>query len=332
MVEQRVNWIDALRGIGIFFVVFGHLNPNLFLETHIYSFHMFLFFFISGFLYTEKRDEMDLAYIGRKAKRLLIPFFFWNTAAVIVGFLLTPNQTVMQAISQLFYLQGSVSWNSPVWFFVVLFLTEAVYRLLSHINGKLRGAVILICLVLCLVFSIYRWRMPFGLNLLPASIFFYWLGHCFKEFNIRETWDKCSVLVKTGTLILCLGCNILFGIVWNVRISIYHGAFGAPFYTIIAGITGILFYMGIAGVCAGIKPLLYCGKNALPIMCIHYFIFNILDLVTNKLFGIEICQYRGTLKALVIALATISAILAVKWLLSKSKSRFSKGLIKSGII
>lgn len=62
---MRIEWLDSLKGFAIFLVVVGHavlgyLRAGTFPEyqwslqlTHdlIYSFHMPLFFLISGFLY-----------------------------------------------------------------------------------------------------------------------------------------------------------------------------------------------------------------------------------------------------------------------------------------
>lgn len=40
MRERRIN---LLKGIGLFFVCFGHIGPGVVLEKHVYSFHMPLF-------------------------------------------------------------------------------------------------------------------------------------------------------------------------------------------------------------------------------------------------------------------------------------------------
>ena len=48
---QRLTYIDTMKAIGIALIVFGHA-PGLdaSLKAFIYSFHMPLFFFISGVL------------------------------------------------------------------------------------------------------------------------------------------------------------------------------------------------------------------------------------------------------------------------------------------
>jgi fucose 4-O-acetylase-like acetyltransferase len=67
--NQRIEWIDVAKGIGIFLVIVGHLishdNFNL-LADYIYSFHMPLFFFLSGLCLNNNRTFVS--YVGRKAK------------------------------------------------------------------------------------------------------------------------------------------------------------------------------------------------------------------------------------------------------------------------
>ena len=43
---MRRKDIDILKGIGIILVVLGHVKPEMYVEKWIYSFHMFLFFFL----------------------------------------------------------------------------------------------------------------------------------------------------------------------------------------------------------------------------------------------------------------------------------------------
>ena len=49
---KRLNWVDQARGWSIFLVVYGHNFPVL--ESYIYSFHVPLFFFISGMFHKKE--------------------------------------------------------------------------------------------------------------------------------------------------------------------------------------------------------------------------------------------------------------------------------------
>ena len=53
-ISKRIEYIDIARGIGILLVVMGHNDFSLispFLFKLIYSFHMPLFFFMSGIFF-----------------------------------------------------------------------------------------------------------------------------------------------------------------------------------------------------------------------------------------------------------------------------------------
>ncbi|WP_231401566.1 acyltransferase family protein [Cupriavidus sp. WS] len=64
-------WVDCLKGLGIAAVVAGHVFSGLPAQL-IFLFHMPLFFFLSGYLFTVQRRRAE--YFARKARHLLIPY------------------------------------------------------------------------------------------------------------------------------------------------------------------------------------------------------------------------------------------------------------------
>lgn len=53
--QKRIDWIDIAKGIGIISVILGHLRTPLYISEMIFSFHMPLFFVISGYFYKERK-------------------------------------------------------------------------------------------------------------------------------------------------------------------------------------------------------------------------------------------------------------------------------------
>lgn len=90
----RFDYIDKLRGFAILLVVIGHIYlpytreaSNHPVAQMIYSFHMPLFFFISGFLceFTHKIEKNGyLNFVWRKAIALLVPYLFWLIAGDLI--------------------------------------------------------------------------------------------------------------------------------------------------------------------------------------------------------------------------------------------------------
>ncbi|UKI22304.1 MAG: hypothetical protein L6V88_07995 [Anaerotruncus sp.] len=49
--KSRLHWIDVLKGIGIIFVMLGHINSKITVVPWIYMVPAPLFFAISGFIF-----------------------------------------------------------------------------------------------------------------------------------------------------------------------------------------------------------------------------------------------------------------------------------------
>ena len=57
--KQRISYIDSLKGLGIILIVVGHIIPyESMLHVWIYSFHVPIFFIISGMLFKMKQEEI----------------------------------------------------------------------------------------------------------------------------------------------------------------------------------------------------------------------------------------------------------------------------------
>ena len=53
--KQRQAWIDVLKGVGMILVVIGHTSEKNVLNDWVYTFHMPLFFALSGYLWEQKK-------------------------------------------------------------------------------------------------------------------------------------------------------------------------------------------------------------------------------------------------------------------------------------
>ena len=87
---QRLEYIDHLKAVAITLVVFGHfliaINPLRF-SYHpvqvVYSFHMPLFFFLSGYMVGFKdHGKLPLSFIKKKITTLLLPWVSWTMISV----------------------------------------------------------------------------------------------------------------------------------------------------------------------------------------------------------------------------------------------------------
>lgn len=130
------DWIDAAKGLGIIFVVLGHAiadttqNVQFFgkLFQIIYSFHMPLFFFLSGFcgikaLQKRKLHEEE-AYILERFKRLMVPYFFVGICYIPIKLLMADYVTKRVDISYLGSWAGTIrtaNCGHCMFYFLMLF-------------------------------------------------------------------------------------------------------------------------------------------------------------------------------------------------------------------
>ena len=146
---------------GILLVVLGHSGfEEVIIQTKlsgllswIYSFHMPLFFFISGFLFSLTNPEMKYActgkFIWKKTKRLMVPYLVLGTIIFVIKFVLSGlshkvrDFTVANFFKMFFIPRADYSTIGHLWyvftlyFIFLLVLGLICLRLLSEDKVKL---------------------------------------------------------------------------------------------------------------------------------------------------------------------------------------------------
>ncbi len=138
-----------LSAIGMILIVSGHLQLNVFDVGGLfpyYSFHVFLFLFIAGYFYKESAEEKIGAFLLKKAKTLLLPYFIWNLFYGIFSTIMNARGIALGGKLSLYNLFAApflgghqFMYNFPAWFVPALFLTETVYVLGRKLVSLLLG-------------------------------------------------------------------------------------------------------------------------------------------------------------------------------------------------
>ena len=91
MAQRRILWLDQLKAVGFFLVILGHMDIPGALNGWIYSFHMPLFFLVSGFtLNLKKTAEAPLrAQVPKLLKRMVLPYVWIELICLCFSFLNT---------------------------------------------------------------------------------------------------------------------------------------------------------------------------------------------------------------------------------------------------
>ena len=141
--KTRYTEVDIARGIGIFFVVLGHAIKQTevsagwirILTYIIYSFHMPLFFCLSGFVSARilqmKRKERA-SYIVSRARRLLVPYFVIGLLYIPVKLKLSDVAVKPFKVTDIWKLMIGQNPDVSLWFLYILFLIELICALLVN--------------------------------------------------------------------------------------------------------------------------------------------------------------------------------------------------------
>jgi len=134
--KVRIPQLDQVRGLAAILVVIGHSLTLLpayqsnFFFRFIYSFHMPLFFFISGYLLSVKKFTGFFTFFKTQLVRLFFPYLLWHFLYIQL------NSGIIES-SQLYkLLQTAILHPSAPWFLHVLFFTSLMFYVLNLILDK----------------------------------------------------------------------------------------------------------------------------------------------------------------------------------------------------
>jgi fucose 4-O-acetylase-like acetyltransferase len=272
--QNRINWIDQAKGIGILLVVIGHMNIPVKLSVVIFSFHMPLFFFISGYLFNELKYKNNLkVLLISKLSSLVWPFITFTILAflflIIIG-----NFTDLKSFNWFEFLKGNKSINTPLWFLTALFATEIIFfQIVQASNSNIFAIVIIVLAILTLGFiNIYTINKSLVLNIHIALISqsFFLTGWLFKKYNLPKIPSNSIYLLMISILSFSF---LLITSLNNSRMDMIENKYGNILLVILSTFFGISFIIFMSKILLRLNYIKvvfdYMGKNSLPILGVH---------------------------------------------------------------
>ncbi len=179
--SPNIIWIDNLKGFAILAVVIGHIASPL--TRFIYSWHIPLFFFISGLLFNKSQVSLKKDFI-----KLILPFIIFSLIGLMAEYLkqfiwpgfafANGNINLQKEIIGIFWLMDITNlhhYGYVLWFLPALFWAKQIYTFLQRYfhNPYLISAF---SLILLLVFSNQPLLLPFGIDKGLMGLFWFSLA------------------------------------------------------------------------------------------------------------------------------------------------------------
>ena len=175
--KKRIVYLDIAKGIGMILVLLGHLqNDTIFsyspyilsICSWIFSFHMALFFIISGMLMAVKgENETDIrTFIRKRFKSIMVPYFWFSIIYIFIvlySLLIDKVVPLKTLYIQLWYVLGMYGMN-VLWFLPALFAGEILFVFLTQ-RYKNHKSIFIILILLAAAITINQLR-----NDLPNNI------------------------------------------------------------------------------------------------------------------------------------------------------------------
>ncbi len=296
--KPRSLYWDIVKGWGIIAIVLGH--TGYFAGAFVYLFHLALFFFITGYLYNEKKyGDEPFRYFGSRLAGSWPRYMFYTLFFVLMhNFFVSAgmygeqplyNHTMMLTawMSSLSFncpeqVQGAL-WFVPVWLVssglfagTVWFgrMAAGLYRN-SSIKLWLSGAASFLLGAIGVFLNSRSCALPYNLQAALLVVPVYFMAWMMQQF--LPGFRKYTILPG------CLISAVLLHLV-NSRLHIFIDLAsmsipGFLYYPI--SLLGIYFVLSLASVTERFFPLAkllaFLGRHSFDIMAVHFTLFKLLD-------------------------------------------------------
>lgn len=294
--NNRLDYIDIAKAVGMFAIIWGHILLHGWSNLFVYSFHIPLFFFLSGMVFNGAKYDSLWRLVKRRAKTLLLPYLLFSVLTWIIwaGTKIVSHEQVnlFFPLLETVFAQGSVGYvvhNLPLWFVPCLFVVEVVY----YCMNKLPEWLVVICCVCCAFIGNYMIRgghldffgqLPWSIEGAMNAISFYALGNILiNHIAHQKLVDKISSYkVFSIFTITILTIVLLFSSIHNGEISVGSNKLGNNtvlyYINALIGITTTIAFCVLLSqirtkIAMGTRIMNYVkwfGRNSFYVMATHF--------------------------------------------------------------
>ena len=218
---KREKYLDIARGIATIMVIIGHCDyryTESWLTTWIYSFHMPLFFIISGILFRPEKYDGFKHFLKKKVKGLVVPYLIFSiitfTISIGLEYLRTKGlngEEVGKSFAGIFVGWRGTKLYNGLWFISALFFSEILVYGVFWVSKKIKekkepwflfGATIILLAVGFIIADNIK-GAPLSIDLVPLSSAIILIG-----YGIKRLYEKIKWVFSIPASVAMLAINV----------------------------------------------------------------------------------------------------------------------------
>lgn len=283
----RQDWADYVKAIAIYVMVLGHSELyNQDIRLFIYSFHMPVFFLLTGFFEKGIGERSFKERMVKAIKTMIVPYFVFNVFGMtycwygiirhpelynnISGIHLITDGIVGMFTFQIHQTDYSYLPNGVLWFLAALFVCKFVFSITIEFFRFKKiycGLFFVILISISAFFIIKKWAM-FGIGPALLAMPIYYTGYLLKKYQvIDKITPNVAIILFISSFVLLLYFAPING--RPDMCAVKYGNNVVLFY--INAIIGSIMCISFARCLRNISYLAYIGKHTLAILCMHVF-------------------------------------------------------------
>lgn len=354
--KRRICYLDIAKGIGILLMIIAHIpEAPVVCREFITSFHMPLFFIISGMLIKatneEEREYKDI--IARKFTGLMIPYFFFSGISLVLEFLflIVFHRGSFGELGRQLFVTVCLAGNSVFWFLPALFFGEIIFlKLWKSVDGDKKKIVRGISLFAVAILSYIAFEGEKLLGAKLSEVVWYSYVHTLLATVIRFFFAAVLVGIgwylfepaekmvgrarwTTAGMILCLGVTFAFSRItcgMDMNFMVFHYML-MDVCTAVLGTAGILLLSILLEqiqTSLFVRGILFYGKHSLFVMISHipFYVMYVAVKITEQIEKWKTLGLIADSLIIFILVLLIEAVMIVvfNWLKEKSAAKIKK--------
>ena len=326
--QKRNEAFDILRGIGIVLMVMGHIGFGKVFDKYIHTFHMPIFFFVSGYFFNTK-DNFKSFFL-HQLKTIMVPYTLFVLLCQPLHYIYTGEWSLSYFVLSFFTSnRNRIDVAGAFWFLLCLFSAKILfYAIIRFAKGIWTSVTVF---TLTIMSNYMRVKLPLCLDSAFSMLLVMYVGYLLSTYKEKKLVKRVMNLPIAATIPLLVINGIL--IMLNEPVNIRCNYFGnVPLFWINVSIA-ILCYYSLAQTISKVSyrvfqwiknVLTFFGRESIVALVTNELIIGVIDLAF-AIINLNKSVLGTTFYSFIVLTLTLITIAILAYIIENTKLKFCIG-------